>query len=745
MTPPAVTLHFSPLPPPECCLLKKQQRGRRPDAAVDAAARGGQHTAGVETEQEWLATGLAVGSSGWIVSDPAATGGVGGRGSSASEHFLHDSAAAVDELSLPAGVAWDTRRDGALHLVARDFSTVATARLGDVVAAGTDRDGDSEVTAVSSSVTIHRVQRRAGQPPCVRVEVCPSRGLVMGASLRPPELHLSSFSSQHKQEPPAAKLAPAPASASVSFPSSPEEISIKAEGDLAAAAGGGLLAVFRTSGGGRGGGTHAGGGGACAMEQLGALHLPSKGKVLRCKFITSKRGRVAVLLAQAGESSEDVTATSMMVECVDSTGEGDGAGGFRLVPRFSAKMVNANVNVNVNASPAAGASSAAAAEWDEQGREVVLGAYGGALSVHPRGRSDGDAGQVAPALRMGRVPGGGTPSLLRWGRVGGDAVLAVAVKGGHIAMMLPSLQPLNLVSAPSTSPHYLRHLLMHHAAAAETEASTVGAPASAAAMCGGAEGRVAFVTPRVSGAQNKKSENKKSDDDDIAVIEWDGGGGRVGGAWGRLAVVMASGCAAVVDVAPVAPAAACGESRGAVGVASAARDLHALEDLIVGIMRRGPGGCGLAAGDPAAAAMVLNAAAAAAWRVACSTSEQHHGEGSAREGTAALIRRVVQWRTGRGELEGAYSLAHMTGDRAALEDVYCAALRQGSSGVMSAARDRLAEESSGHGGPVGRHHQQRHEPPFLLPSTEELARLAALEARTAAAAAAALTTTASTA
>lgn len=740
VTPPAVTLHFSPLPPPECCLLKKQ-RGRRPGAAVEAA-RGGQHTAGVETEQEWLATGLAVGSPGWVVSDPAATVGVGGRGSSASEHSLHDSAAAVDELSLPVGVAWDKRRHGALHLVSRDFSTVATARLGDVVAAGTDRNGDSEVTAVSSNVTIHRIQRRAGAagpPPCVRVEVCPSRGLVLGASLQPPELHLSSFSS-HKQEPLTAKLAPAPASASVSFPSSPEEISLKAEGDFAAAVGGGLLAVFRTSGGGRGRETRAGGGGTCAMEQLGALHLPSKGKVLRCKFITSKRGRVAVLLVQAGESSEDVTATSMMVECVDSTGEGDGAGGFRLVSRSSAKMVNAN------ASPAVGASSAAAAEWDEWGREVVLGACGGALSVHSRGRPDGDTGQVAPALRVGRVPGGGTPSLLRWGRVGGDAVLAVAVKGGHIAMMLPSLQPLNLVTAPSTSPHHLRRVLVHHAAAAETEAGApAGAPAAAAAMCGGAEGRVAFVTPRVSGAQKKKSENKKSDDDDIAFIEWDGAGGRFGGAWGRLAVVMASGCAAVVDVAPDAPAAACGESRGALGAASAARDLPALEDLIVGIMRRGPGGCGRAAGDPAAAAMVLNAAAAAAWRVACSTSGQHHRGGAVREGTAALIRRVVQWRAGRGELEGAYSLAHMTGDRAALEDVYCAALRQGSSGVMSAARDRLAEESSGGGGLVGRHHHHRHEPPFLLPSTEELAHLAALEARAAAAAAAALTTTTSTA
>jgi hypothetical protein len=179
--------------------------------------------------------------------------------------------------------------------------------------------------------------------------------------------------------------------------------------------------------------------------------------------------------------------------------------------------------------------------------------------------------------------------------------------------------------------------------------------------------------------------------------------------------VMASGCAAVVDVAPDAPAAACGESRGALGVASAARDLPALEDLMVGIMRRGPGGCGRAAGDPAAAAVVLNAAAAAAWRIASAGRAE-----AAREGTAALIRRVVQWRAARGELEGAYSLAHMTGDRAALEDVYCAALREGSSGVMSAVRDRLAAETSS---------SSSSDKP--LPSTEELSRLAALEARAA--------------
>jgi len=84
----------------------------------------------------------------------------------------------------------------------------------------------------------------------------------------------------------------------------------------------------------------------------------------------------------------------------------------------------------------------------------------------------------------------------------------------------------------------------------------------------------------------------------------------------------------------------------------------------------------------------------------------------------ALIRRVVQWRTARGELESAYSLAHLVSDynRAALEDVYCgcAAARKGGGGcdarVMAAVRDRLAETAP----PAG-------EPP--VPSAEELSRL----------------------
>ena len=696
VSPPAVTLHFSPLPPPQC--LKQQHR-----QAV-GGAKPGLHG----DKEEWLATGLAVCSPGWVVSDHPAIGGAGSKGSSASHH---EPSSAADQLSWPVGVTWDKRRGDALHIFGRDFSSLSTARIGDVVAAGVDSDGDSEVTKVSSNVTLHRMQRYAATGSrtgtaltCARVVVCPPRGLMLGASLQPPELHLSSFSPD--------KQTLGSAATTIPLPSAPEEIALSAEGDLVVAVGGGVLAVYRTSGGEKekGRGTGSASDGALAIEQLGSMRMTSNGKVLRCKFITSRRGRVAVLLVQAGEN-EGVSASSMMVECVDSvssssvfaSGEGDGAGGFRLVARSSAKMKM----VNVNAAPAGVASSATAAEWDEYGREVVLGVSSGALSVHPRGRPDnGDEGQVVPTLRTGRIPGGGTPTLLRWGRVGGDAVLAVAIQGGQVAMMLPSLQPLSLVLAPSTSPEYLRRVFMSNVTP-ETDSG-----AALAAMVTGAEGRVAQVTPRVS----TMDERNHRGDDDIAFIEWDGACGCVGGAWGRMAVVMSSGCAAVIDVAPDAPAAACGESRGALGLASAARDLPTLEDLMVGIMRRGPGACGRAAGDPIAAAMVLTAAAAAAWRIV-STSSSSVG---IRDGTVALIRRVVQWRAARGELEGAYSLAHMTGDRATLEDVYCAALRQGSSGVMTAARDRLAEifdtlslEKPSHSS--------------ILPSTEELSRLTALE------------------
>jgi hypothetical protein len=57
--------------------------------------------------------------------------------------------------------------------------------------------------------------------------------------------------------------------------------------------------------------------------------------------------------------------------------------------------------------------------------------------------------------------------------------------------------------------------------------------------------------------------------------------------------------------------------------------------ILVGIMRRGPGGAGGGAGDGAASAAVLDTAAAAAWRLAAADGTSP----AAAAGTAALIRR----------------------------------------------------------------------------------------------------------
>ena len=76
-------------------------------------------------------------------------------------------------------------------------------------------------------------------------------------------------------------------------------------------------------------------------------------------------------------------------------------------------------------------------------------------------------------------------------------------------------------------------------------------PVPASTLPAVVEGQLAHVTTRVNGGMGTGGEAS----DEVAFIEWDGTWGRAGGAWGRVAVVMASGCAAVVDVAPDAPAA----------------------------------------------------------------------------------------------------------------------------------------------------------------------------------------------
>ena len=115
-------------------------------------------------------------------------------------------------------------------------------------------------------------------------------------------------------------------------------------------------------------------------------------------------------------------------------------------------------------------------------------------------------------------------------------------------------------------------------------------------------------------------------------------------------------------------------------IANAAKDLHALEALVVDAMRR--------AENASSAESTIETAAPAAWRLA------RDGPPDVRQGTLAVIRRAVQWLASRGDLESAYALSHMTNDVASLEDVYRAASRgrgDGDARVMAAVRDRLAE------------------------------------------------------
>lgn len=128
----------------------------------------------------------------------------------------------------------------------------------------------------------------------------------------------------------------------------------------------------------------------------------------------------------------------------------------------------------------------------------------------------------------------------------------------------------------------------------------------------------------------------------------------------------------------------------ALEVASDAGDLHAVEELMIDLMRRGTGREDDTTGD--IAAMLVDAAIEAC-RIASA------GTPDASRATATLIRRTVLWCASVGELEGAYSLAHLTGDVATLEDVYHAASRARPRGakaerVLAAVRDRLAQEGA---------------------------------------------------
>jgi hypothetical protein len=241
-------------------------------------------------------------------------------------------------------------------------------------------------------------------------------------------------------------------------------------------------------------------------------------------------------------------------------------------------------------------------------------------------------------------------------------------------------------------------------------------------VLGSAE-RIPHMTPRALGGNEARGGGGRPVDQTLERKRIDG---LTGGAWGRLEVTMQSDCDAVVRAAPDALAASYSGFDRALGVASAARDLPALEALMVRLMRRGGEGGGVDGGgdrDPAAAEAIIDAAAAAAWRVASSSGP---GKGLlVRRGTMALIRRAVQWHLARGDLDGAYSLAHLTGDRTTLEDVYCAALSLGSSAVMAAVRDSLAY---GELEPASFASGGSRQP---LPSAEELCLFASLEARAA--------------
>ena len=115
--------------------------------------------------------------------------------------------------------------------------------------------------------------------------------------------------------------------------------------------------------------------------------------------------------------------------------------------------------------------------------------------------------------------------------------------------------------------------------------------------------------------------------------------------------------------------------------ACAARDLARVEEAMLTVMRAGRS-------DPQDAEL-LSTAAKVVWDIVCDS-----GTVDERERAKLTIRRAVQWRVEAGNLEGAYSLAHITSDRVTLEDVLVGAARgrkynPSAARVMAVVRERL--------------------------------------------------------
>jgi len=115
--------------------------------------------------------------------------------------------------------------------------------------------------------------------------------------------------------------------------------------------------------------------------------------------------------------------------------------------------------------------------------------------------------------------------------------------------------------------------------------------------------------------------------------------------------------------------------------ACAARDLARVEEAMLTVMRAGRS-------DPQDAEL-LSTAAKVVWDIVCDS-----GTVDERDRAKLTIRRAVQWRVEAGNLEGAYSLAHITSDRVTLEDVLVGAARDrkynpSAARVMAVVQERL--------------------------------------------------------
>lgn len=116
--------------------------------------------------------------------------------------------------------------------------------------------------------------------------------------------------------------------------------------------------------------------------------------------------------------------------------------------------------------------------------------------------------------------------------------------------------------------------------------------------------------------------------------------------------------------------------------ACAARDLARVEEAMLTVMRAGRS-------DPQDAEL-LSTAAKVVWDIVSDS-----GTVDERERAKLTIRRAVQWLVEEaGNLEGAYSLAHITSDRVTLEDVLVGAARDrkynpSAARVMAVVRERL--------------------------------------------------------